>query len=180
MSLAGQPDVRPQRPSTSVRPQRPSTSLDRHALEALSVPRPSTAAGLSAYTADNSFGRMVSIDIGVKGPAQAQSALSIRPGTAMSKTKIQNKIVRLEPFVTPSSRSSVRERYVQKGGASAPDVEVPLCSAWFSQRQGPHVTTLVLDSPRAPDFNPIGSCSAPVTCSSRTCTTCTSSAEMCP
>ena len=158
MSLAGH-----------VRPQRPSTSLDRHALEALSVPRPSTSAGISAYTADNSFGR-----------AQAQSPLSMRPGTAMSKTKIQNKIVRLEPFVTPPSRSSVRERYVQKGGAPAPDVEVPSSACWC-QRQGPHVTTLVLDSPRAPDFNPIGSCTAPVTCASRTCTTCTfSAAEMCP
>jgi hypothetical protein len=168
MSLAGH-----------VRPQRPSTSLGRHALEALSVTRPSTSAGISAYTADNSFGRMVSIDIGVKGPAQVQSALSMRPGTAMSKTKIQNKIVRLEPFVTPPSRSSARERYVQKGGAPAPDVEVPLCAAWC-QRRGPHLTSLVLDSPRAPDFNPVGSCSAPVTCAARTCTTCTFSAEMCP
>ena len=121
--------------------------------EALAQPRPHTAdpGAASALVRRTSSWTEVSVDVAVVGPPRPATSLAhARPGTAMSgHAPLSRKTVRLEPYVAaPSRRASARERLQQKGGAVASTTSI----AWDWPRAGPFLTSLVLESPRAPDF----------------------------
>jgi hypothetical protein len=95
----------------------------------------------------------VSVNVEVAVPPRPSTSLAqthTRPGTALrrhSPAALRRKTVNLDPYVAlPSRRASTRERIQQKGGAATTGI------AWDWQKAGPFVTSLVLDSPRAPDF----------------------------
>jgi len=123
---------------------RSCSSLDRDAIAALLVQRPHTADLGHTWTD-------VSLDI----PARPSTALGNSCGPHAQQGRTVSRSVRtglrkaastsslLDLSLLPPRRSSVTERYAQKGGVIA----------WDLQSPGPFTTSLVLESPRAPDFS---------------------------
>ena len=116
--------------------------------DALAVPRPHTTdfgrKGSTSWTE-------VSLDIGVRPSSRPGTSQGLaRPSTSMSTgKKLGRKTISLEPYVSPPRRINVKERYEKKGGL----VPSTTCITWDWRQKGPYLTSLVLQSPRAPDFS---------------------------
>jgi hypothetical protein len=129
-------------------PRPASSACAASAAEALAVPRP--------HTADGGF-REVDLEICVQGPPGAAGGaalvgrkrhLATSPGGRVGGTPTLGRKAQPHLFCeSPTRTASKQERYARMGGPVTGTTGI----YWKPQR-GPYLTSLLLESPRSPDF----------------------------
>jgi hypothetical protein len=118
--------------------------------------RPQTSDGVRRSASRSEVS--INIDVGISRQAsRPQTALGLSPAyPGTTKGKLGKKVLNLDPFVLPAPRACAKDRLKDHGGV----VPATTGIAWDWQKSGPYLTSMVLDSPRGPDFT-IGASACP-------------------